>query len=213
MPGGYRSSLIITGQEDTPIEIAPDEVIIRREDKKTTHEEADAIIVAQAISAAKEERKYVTVVADDTDVYIMLLYHYLAESLNMPMKLQPTQAARTSIDVAATVGKLKDIIAQLLPAHALSGCDTVSMCYGIGKSKMLKAVKAKQCSLNLLGDVNASMEDIIRQAAFMCQCYNVPNVTTMTEARIKIWEARTGRKAASKIPKLCSLPPTSEAFE
>ncbi len=214
VPGGYRSSLIITGQEDTPIEIAPDGVIIRREDKKTTHEEADAIIVAQAISAAKEERKYVAVVADDTDVYIMLLYHYLAESLNMPMKLQPTQAARTSIDVAATVGKLKDIIAQLLPAHALSGCDTVSMCYGIGKSKMLKAVKAKQCSLNLLGDVNASMEDIIRQAtAFICQCYNVPNVTTMTEARIKIWAARTGRKAASKIPKLCSLQPTSEAFE
>ncbi len=79
---------------------------------------------------------------------------------------------------------------------------------------MLKAVKAKQCSLNLLGDVNASMEDIIRQAtAFMCQCYNVPNVTMLTEARIKIWAARTGRKAASKIPKLCSLPPTSEAFE
>ncbi len=148
VPGRYRSSLIITGQEDTPIEIAPDGVIIRREDKKTTHEEADAIIVAQAISAAKEERKYVAVVADDTDVYIILLYHYLGESLNMPMKLQPTQAARTSIDVAATVGKLKDIIAQLLPAHALSGCDTVSMCYGIGKSKMLKAVTDPHFSYN-----------------------------------------------------------------
>lgn len=213
VPGGYRSRLIITGQEDTPIEIAPDGVIIR-EDMKTTHEEADAIIVAQAISAAKEERKYVVIVADDTNVYILLLYHYQAESLNIPMKLQPTQAGRAFIDIAATVGKLKDITAKLLPAHALSGCDTVPMCHGIGKNKMLKAVKAEQCSLNLLGDVNASMEDIIKQAtAFMCQCYNVPNVSTMTKARIKIWTTRTGKKTASKIPKLCSLPPTSEAFE
>ena len=72
MPGGYRSSLIITGQEDTPIEIAPDGVIIRREDKKTTHEEADAIIVAQAISAAKEERKYVAQVLPDYWVKLSL---------------------------------------------------------------------------------------------------------------------------------------------
>ena len=47
VPGRYSSRLIITGQEPTPIEIAPREVIIRRDDIKTTHEEADAIIVAQ----------------------------------------------------------------------------------------------------------------------------------------------------------------------
>ncbi len=45
-----------------------------------THEEADAIIVAQAIYAAKEEGKHVVIVADDTDVYILPLYHYKAES-------------------------------------------------------------------------------------------------------------------------------------
>jgi len=81
--------------------------------------------------------------------------------------------------------------------------DIVPMCHGIGKSIMLKAVKAEQCSLNLLGDVNANKGDIIKQAtAFMCWCYKVPNVRKMTEARIKIWTTRTGRKAASKTPKL-----------
>ena len=43
--------------------------------------------MAQAIYAAKEEGKQLAVVADDTDVYIMLLYHYHAEYLTIPMKL------------------------------------------------------------------------------------------------------------------------------
>ncbi len=129
------------------------------------------------------------------------------------MKLQSTQTGRTFIDVTATVQKLRDIIPQLLPAHALSGCDTVPMCHGIGKSKMLKAVRADKYSLSLLGDLNADMDDIIKQAtAFMCSCYNTAS-TTMTEARIKVWTSKTGRKTATKVPKLCSLPPTSEAFE
>lgn len=35
----------------------------------------------------------------------------------------------------------------------------------------------------------------------------------MTDARVKAWTTRTGRKTASKTPKLCSLPPTTEAFK
>ena len=109
---------------------------------------------------AKEENKHVVVVADDTDLYIRLLYHYQAE-LNTPVKLKSTQAGRAFIVVTATVRKLIYLIAELLPAHALSGCDTVPMCHGIGKSKMLKAVKAKTYSLSLLGEVNADMEDVV----------------------------------------------------
>ena len=203
IPGSYQSRLIIMGQEYTPIEIAPGGVVIRREDLRTTHEEAYVIIVAQAIYAAKEERKSVVVVADDTDVYVLLLYHYQAESITLPVMLQSTQSGRAYIDIPVTVQSLKNIIAELLPAHALSGCDTVPMCHGIGKTKMLKAVKSNQCSLHLLGDVNASMEDITIQAtAFMCRCYNIPDVATMTEARIKAWLTKTGSKSALKLPKL-----------
>ena len=173
MPGGYESKLVIKGQDCTPIEISPGGVVIRREDLKKSHEEADTILVAHAIYAAKEEGKNVVVVADDTDVYILLLYYCHAESLTIPMKLQSPQSGRAVIDIAATVQKLKDIISELLPAHALSGCDTVAMCHGIGKGKMLKVVQSR-CSLSLLGDVHAHiMEDIMKQAtAFMCKCYN-----------------------------------------
>ena len=143
VPGEYRGRLIITGQEELPVEIAAAGVVIRRDDMKITHDEADAIIVAQPIYAAKVEGKCVVVVADGTDVYILLLYHYHSESLKIPMQLQSKQTGRAFIDVIATVLKLRDdIILQLLPAHALSGCDTVPMCHGIGKSKMLKVVMA-----------------------------------------------------------------------
>ena len=54
VPGRCSSRLIITGQEPTPIVIAPREVVVRREDIKATHEEADAIIVAQAIYAQRK---------------------------------------------------------------------------------------------------------------------------------------------------------------
>ena len=128
--------------------------------------------------------------------------------------ISSTQAVRAFVDVTATVRKPRDFIAELLPAHALSGCDTVPMCHGIGKSKMLKAVKAKKYSLSLLGEVNADMEDVINQAtAFMCKCYSMSNTASMTEARINVWTAKIWRKAASKVPKLCSLPPTTEAFQ
>jgi len=100
------------------------------------------------------------------------------------------------------------------PCSALIGCDTVPMCHGIGKTKMLKTIQTNKCSFSLLGDLNATVEDITKQAtAFMCRCYNSPYAATMTEARIKAWLTKTGRKSASKLPKLCSLPPTMEAFE
>ena len=213
IPGGYHNRLIVTGQDDTPVEIAPNHVVIQRHDLRTTHEEADIIVVAQAIYAAKEEKKYVTVVADDTDVYLLLLHHYNEHSLDIRMKLEPTQIMRASIDVKASVHQLKGIITELLPAHALSGCDTVPMLYGIGKGKMLKAVKSGTCSLSLLGNMNSNLENVINQAsAFMCHCYNVEDSLSMTEARIRIWTIKTGKKSAVKIPKLCSLPPTTEAF-
>ena len=79
---------------------------------------------------------------------------------------------------------------------------------------MLKTVQGGKCSLNLLGDLNATIEDITSQATmFMCSCYNITEATTMTEARIKSWLYKTGRKSASKVPELCTLPPTVKAFE
>ena len=106
-----------------------------------------------------------------TLMFTSCCYITIILNLKNPMKLQSTQTGRAFIDVTATVLNLRDVvILQLLPAHALSGCDTVPMCHGIGKNKMLKVVVAGKYSLSLLGDVNANMEDIIKQATAFGRC-------------------------------------------
>lgn len=68
--------------------------------------------------------------------------------------------------------------------------------------------------MSLLGNPDAEMEAVISQATkFMSACYGITQVNSMTGARAKAWISRTGRKPASKMPKLCSMPSTSEAFK
>ena len=64
---------MITGQQKSPVEISCG-VAIQRDDIATTHEEADNIVVQQAIQVAVNEQKHVNILADDTDVYTLLLY-------------------------------------------------------------------------------------------------------------------------------------------
>ena len=51
----------------------------------------------------------------------------------------------------------------LIGLHALSGCDTVSMMFGIGKSKALKAVK--DAPLSLLGKTDADFDHVLQEAS------------------------------------------------
>lgn len=211
--GGHKHKLVITGQDEVPIEISPGGIIIDREDMRTSHEEADVIVVAHAIYAAQVEKKQVIIIADDADIYALLLYHYLDQGLDKPMLMQSTKKGRAVIDIKATVSKLADIIPNLLQAHALTGCDTVAMCHGIGKGKMLKTLKSGRYSLRLLGDQTADFNDVILQStAFMSACYSIHDATCMTASRITAWLSKTGKKIVTGTPKLCSLPPTRDAF-
>ena len=203
--------LIITGQAEVPTEMSPGNIVIERNDLKTTHEEADPIVVAQAMYVEKVEGKSVSVVADDTDIYALLLHHYFYLDLHVPMIMESPKKERSCIDIPATVDKNKDIIPDLLAAHAATGCD-VCMHYGIGKDKMLSTLRSGKCHMILLGDLKADRGAVVAQAtAFMCSCYGHKNCTSMTQARIIAWTNKTGRR--TKTPKLCSLPPTTEAFE
>ena len=49
----------------------------------TSHEEADTMIAQQAIMCAKRQPDAISVIADDTDVIVLLLHHYQNEGLMM----------------------------------------------------------------------------------------------------------------------------------
>ena len=101
----------------------------------------------------------------------------------------------------------------MLRAHALTGCDTVSQFFGIGKGTVMK-IMSSGCKLNELGNPSASMEDIVKECtAFIAKCYGSPDANTMSTARYSMWLLKTGKRSLSSAPLLKTLPPTSESFE
>ena len=79
---------------------------------------------------------------------------------------------------------------------------------------MLKTLKMCNCCLNLLGEQFADFEEVLQQStAFISACYDIHDASSMTASRIKVWMMKTGRRVATGMPKLCSLPPTNEAFK
>ena len=206
--------LVITGHNDAPTEIFKG-VIIERHDISTTHEEADNIIVQQAIMCAKETSDTIMVIADDTDVFILLLYHYQLAKLKCKMLMTSPIYNRSVIDIKATVQAHQSIIFCLPAAHAISGYDTVPCYFGIGKRTVLKNLTALPNMLSLLGCLDASMVDVVGQATkFISACYSVKsksNDETMSNLRCKIWLSKFGKGSATA-PKLQTLPPSTEAF-
>ena len=162
--------------------------------------------------AVEQGAECLSVMADDTDVYILLFHYYNQKELNILMFMESPVHGRQTIDIRATVKEHANILPNLLAAHRLSGCDTVAPCYGTGKMKILKTLQQGNHSLSCLGDSNANWPDVVKQAAsFILACYGVPKLDSMTQARANLWKTRVGR-GSSTMPKLCSLPPTDPAF-
>ena len=68
----HEHTLLITGEGD-PVEITRGQVI-PQPDISTRHEEADSIIIQQTFMAVEQGVECVSVMGDDTDVYILLLH-------------------------------------------------------------------------------------------------------------------------------------------
>ena len=116
---------------------------------------------------------------------------------------------RAVIDIKATTAAHSDIAPDILAIHGLSGADTVSSLYGIGKATVVKIAKQGKLSLNSIGNIKAEMETVKTQATpFICAAYgaSVKSCTSMTECRVKLW----GLKTRITSSKLCSLAPTTE---
>ena len=148
--------LVITASDNTPTEIHKGAVYLRQ-DMATSHEEAENITAQQAIMCAKQQPGAISVIADDTDVFVLLLHHYQNEGLTSAMFMTSPVQQRSTIDIKATVEKHHAIVPGLLAAHALSGCATVPTYFRIGKGTVLKILDAAPDSLTMLGSLNARL--------------------------------------------------------
>lgn len=205
--------LVVTASEPTPIQIS-NEYVEERQDLRTTHEEADVIIVQQVVHLAGIGRDSIRVIADDTDVFVLLLHFFREKELTCNIVMVGTSSGRRCADIKATVEKHGDTINDILPAHVLSGCDTVSSLWNIGKGTVLKVLKSEKKPLNKLGFTNESDDSVLLQCiAFMASCYGHPKETNMTYLRYLTWVTKMGNHKLTSVPELRVLPPTTETFK
>ena len=120
---------------------------------------------------------------------------------------------RSVLDIAAAEYH-SSIVPDLLAAHGITGCDTVASYFIVGKVSALKVLRHGQRSLNLLGNTGGPPFSVVVDQAthFMLAFYGQQTCHSMTEARQQMWFSKVSRSKASA-RKLCSLSPTSEAFE
>ena len=154
------------------------------------------------------------VVADDTDICVLLL-HFCREC-DIPASTSVLMVSqirgRALININATVDMHRDIIPDLLAAHWLTGCDTVATYFGMGKAAALRVLTSAAHALTYVGDTSRIPSEVTVQATpFILACYGQTKCPSLTGARQKKWANKVGQSVAGA-PKLASLPPTNEAF-
>ncbi|KAK5909428.1 hypothetical protein CesoFtcFv8_003358 [Champsocephalus esox] len=79
------------------------------------------------------------------------------------------------------------MVENLLPAHAISGCDTEASYYGLGKGSVIKVPKAGY-ELSAIGNTDAPFQQVLYQAtAFISACYDIKENTDMSHTRLLVW--------------------------
>ena len=137
-------------------------------------------------------------ISDDTDVFDLLvhyycittaslLHHYQMAGLKVSLTMESPSKERAILDIKLTQAKHKEIMTNLLPAHAISGCDIVAYYLGIGKGRVIKHLK-KGCDLSAIGNVDAPLQQVIDQATrFILACYGMKDSTHMSHTRLLVW--------------------------
>ena len=69
---------------------------------------------------------------------MLLLHFYALKNLTCNLLMVGTSHSRVLVDIKAKGNEHTDYVCQILAAHTLSGCDTVSYLWGIGKGTVLK---------------------------------------------------------------------------
>ena len=100
--------LVVTGEESCPIEVQNEERRTRY-DLETHQEEVDIIIVQQVLKCVGEVQS-ISVISDDTDVFVLLLHHYQMAGLEVPLTMESPSKERAILDIKLTQAKHKDIV-------------------------------------------------------------------------------------------------------
>ena len=136
----YGRKLIVTSKSNFPEQSFEGERVTRY-NMGTTFDEADCIIPQQVVTVFEEGKHTIKVISADTDVFILLCHYYHSVNIDVDVLLEDFSADKTLISISKSVAENTSLIPSLLSAHALTGCDTVPIMFGIGKTKLINIVK------------------------------------------------------------------------
>ena len=176
--------------------------------------DADCMIVQTVIKLA--ERNTTILIGEDTDLLVLLLYHYCTlVSSQIQFKSDSRSAGKDAKlwDIGKARSSLGDMLCKYLPLlHALTGCDTTSRIFGIGKPAALKLFQKRPSFRKLCEDFLASTSlSCVRRygQSLISALYEGSDSETLDELRYKRFTSKVISSCSSV--QVQSLPPTSDA--
>ena len=118
--------------------------------------DADTTIVQNALRYAKGNFGSVTVVADDTDIAVILVHHW-EDAMQDIYFLQERWSKAWSVKDAGVINVA--IKEHLLFLHSWSGCDSTSAVFGKGKPKVTQLLAKSKTWQNLSETVSSPWSD------------------------------------------------------
>jgi len=176
--------------------------------------DADTQICSTAIHKAADVET-VTVVADDTDVPILLTHHWQTSMADIYMK---HEARGKSSEAFISIRKVKlnfgcGVSCRLLVIHAFTGCDTTSGIYSHGKITSLKKLAANSVArwLDDLECATATQEEVgvAGNQLMVALCGGVPGVDSLAKLRYSTYTKLCTYSKTAVRPE--QLPPTDRA--
>lgn len=126
---------------------------------RTASDNADTLMVKQALDIAKAGQA-VSVIANDTDILVMLVYHFQSDMSDIFMYSHAIKRINSVRAIAASLGP--SVVSRLLVIHSISGCDTTS--FGHGKTRVFKKIcnaKGIEHQVDVMESLTAAHEEVM----------------------------------------------------
>ncbi|KAK6186089.1 hypothetical protein SNE40_008194 [Patella caerulea] len=180
------------------------------------HAKSDADVLMVKTAVESTQNFPTTLIGEDTDLLILLCYYTIPNS----HELQFRSGKSTGLIHKAKVWSMKktiDVVGRqicsILPAvHALTGCDTTSRIFGVGKANVFKKVRTSVC---LQGEFDKfqkclSSDDVARIGEnIIVKLYNGSKDENLNQLRYRLFKEKSICNTSTV--EIHTLPPTSSA--
>jgi len=181
-------------------------------DLKCTHEEADTRLLLHAVNLSTHHSRII-LRCDDTDVLVVLLYYWSRGMLSSEVFMHCGHSGKDISreryipvhEIARTLGQ--DVCNVLPAVHALSGCDSTSSMYRMGKKTAYSVLMENAEALQGLGNLQdeESFTSSAMDFALLMNGKKAKKQASLNDLRYHL--ATTTDKPASQ------LPPTEDAYK